>query len=167
MASPHTRRSASEDAKGDYQDGEREPDHHKRLVQYVLESLNMEEDFHFLRFEFLQRLNIVNLEIDLARMKSRFYDGKEASTEELEELDEKLQRYGKLKASQTSCGPELKSTHLDSYCDTQLPVSSRQAQLRQNKCPRPEIPATQILLVGWRPNRPVGFSLLLLRRRTP
>lgn len=31
----------------------------------------MEEDFHFSRFEFLQGLNIVSLEVDLTYMKSR------------------------------------------------------------------------------------------------
>lgn len=43
----------------------------KKLVDYINESVDTEEDFHFLRFESLQRLNFVKLEVDLARTKSQ------------------------------------------------------------------------------------------------
>ncbi|KAI0885794.1 uncharacterized protein GGS22DRAFT_199966 [Annulohypoxylon maeteangense] len=39
------------------------------LVAYVLQSLEEEEEFHFLRFEFLQRLNITQLQVKLARLR--------------------------------------------------------------------------------------------------
>ncbi|KAI1455353.1 hypothetical protein F4805DRAFT_275999 [Annulohypoxylon moriforme] len=39
------------------------------LVAYILQSLEEEEEFHFLRFEFLQRLNITQIQIKLARIK--------------------------------------------------------------------------------------------------
>ncbi|KAI1442944.1 hypothetical protein F5Y02DRAFT_232972 [Annulohypoxylon stygium] len=39
------------------------------LVAYVLQSLEEEEEFHFLRFEFLQRLNITQLQVKLSRLK--------------------------------------------------------------------------------------------------
>ncbi|KAK0741610.1 hypothetical protein B0T21DRAFT_359764 [Apiosordaria backusii] len=42
----------------------------KNLVEYVKRSLEAEEEFHFLRFEFLQRLNITQIQLDLIRMKS-------------------------------------------------------------------------------------------------
>ena len=39
----------------------------QNLVSYVNRSLDEEEDFHFLRFEFLQRLNLTQLEVKLVR----------------------------------------------------------------------------------------------------
>jgi len=45
-------------------------DEEKKLVAYVARSFNEEEDFHFLHLEFLQLLNIVNLQVKLVRMKS-------------------------------------------------------------------------------------------------
>ncbi|UNI23069.1 hypothetical protein JDV02_008909 [Purpureocillium takamizusanense] len=68
-------------------------DEKKRLVEYVTRSLNEEEDFHFLRFEFLQRLNIVNLQVQLARIKSRIQRDREASADVVEDLAAKLQQY--------------------------------------------------------------------------
>ncbi|KAI8725569.1 hypothetical protein NCS52_00128300 [Fusarium sp. LHS14.1] len=41
------------------------------LVAYVNRSIDEEEDFHFLQFEFLQRLNITQLEVRLAGLKSQ------------------------------------------------------------------------------------------------
>lgn len=43
----------------------------KKLVDYINESVDTEEDFHFLRFESLQRLNFVKFEVDLAWTKSQ------------------------------------------------------------------------------------------------
>jgi hypothetical protein len=65
------------------------------LVEYVNRSLDEEEDFHFLRFEFLQRVNIVRLELDLVRLKSRFQHDNRASIGDLDTLQSKLQDYGK------------------------------------------------------------------------
>jgi len=70
-------------------------DEKSKLFEYVNRSLSEEEDFHFLRFEFLQRLNIVNLQVQLARSKSRIQRDGEASADELEDLTTKLQQYGK------------------------------------------------------------------------
>ncbi|KAK4094326.1 hypothetical protein Purlil1_931 [Purpureocillium lilacinum] len=70
-------------------------DEKRRLFEYVTRSLSEEEDFHFLRFEFLQRLNIVNLQVQLARIKSRIQRDGEASADDLEDLTTKLQQYGK------------------------------------------------------------------------
>ena len=65
------------------------------LVEYVNRSLDEEEEFHFLRFEFLQRLNIVKLQLDLVRLKGRFQGEKRASIHGLETLESTLQKYGK------------------------------------------------------------------------
>jgi hypothetical protein len=67
----------------------------RNLIDYVDLSLNDEEEFHFLRFEFLQRLNIVNLQVDLIRLKSHFQQERKASAHELEILKTKMQDYGK------------------------------------------------------------------------
>lgn len=66
-----------------------------KMLNYVKESLDVEEDFHFLRFEFLQRLNIVNLQVELARVKSRLHQNKTASTAELDELRVLISNYSK------------------------------------------------------------------------
>lgn len=70
-------------------------DDEKNLVAYVDSSLKGEEDFHFLRLEFLQRLNIANLQVNLARMKNHIRKGGKASNEDMEELRISLQQYGK------------------------------------------------------------------------
>ncbi|KAL7952774.1 hypothetical protein V8C34DRAFT_309765 [Trichoderma compactum] len=68
-------------------------DNEKKLIAYVARSLNEEEDFHFLRLEFLQRLNIVNLQVKLVRMKSRIQREQTTSIEDMEELRTNLQQY--------------------------------------------------------------------------
>ncbi|KAI2469425.1 hypothetical protein F4781DRAFT_215760 [Annulohypoxylon bovei var. microspora] len=45
------------------------------LVAYVLQSLEEEEEFHFLRFEFLQRLNMTQMQIKLAKIKRGLGNG--------------------------------------------------------------------------------------------
>jgi uncharacterized protein (DUF2252 family) len=64
------------------------------LVEYINRSLDEEEEFHFLRFEFLQRLNIVRLQLDLVRLKGQFQRGKRATIQDLDALESKLQKYG-------------------------------------------------------------------------
>lgn len=69
----------------------------KSLVDYSFESVQVEEDFHFLRFEFLQRVNIVALENELAQIKSRLYAQDHiTSPQELEELRKVLREYGSI-----------------------------------------------------------------------
>jgi hypothetical protein len=68
-------------------------DDEKNLVAYVARSLNEEEDFHFLRLEFLQRLNITDLQVRLAQMKSRIQQDQKVSAKDMEELRIKLQQY--------------------------------------------------------------------------
>jgi hypothetical protein len=75
-------------------------DEEKNLVAYVNKSLENEEDFHFLRFEFLQRLNIVHLEVDLVRMRSKFRRAKRTSNgdlkTDLKNLQGTLRDYGEI-----------------------------------------------------------------------
>ncbi|UKZ75689.1 hypothetical protein TrVFT333_003381 [Trichoderma virens FT-333] len=65
----------------------------RKLCDYVDRSLNEEEDFHFLRLEFLQRLNIVNLQVKLVQTKGRIQRENKVSAEDLEELRISLQQY--------------------------------------------------------------------------
>jgi len=67
----------------------------RNLIEYVGRSLESEEEFHFLRFEFLQRLNIVQQEVDLVRTKSRFQREGNVSEEDLTGLKVKLEDYSK------------------------------------------------------------------------
>ena len=63
------------------------------FVKYAKRSLEQEEEFHFLRFEFLQRLNLTKLQVDLIRTKSRVQRNECASNEELKELKVQLEDY--------------------------------------------------------------------------
>jgi hypothetical protein len=63
-------------------------------VQYVHRSLDEEENFHFLRFEFLQRLNLTHFHVKLARIKSRVQKQGQCSEDELETLQDLLKDYG-------------------------------------------------------------------------
>ncbi|KAI7782629.1 uncharacterized protein LA080_013117 [Diaporthe eres] len=66
----------------------------RNLVRYTSDSVDKDEDFHFLRFEFLQRLNIVKLEYELTQIKSRLYRlDYITSAEELDKLRTRLHDY--------------------------------------------------------------------------
>ncbi|KAJ4312901.1 hypothetical protein N0V84_009711 [Fusarium piperis] len=63
------------------------------LVAYVNRSIDDEEDFHFLRFEFLQRLNITQLEVTLARLRSRIHTQGQINSDQQEILQKTLRDY--------------------------------------------------------------------------
>lgn len=66
------------------------------FVGYVQRSINEEEEFHFLRFEFLQRLNITQLQVKLARTKNEIQKNKKISEDDREKLRHNLQDYGSI-----------------------------------------------------------------------
>jgi len=66
----------------------------KSLVQYVRRSLEEEEEFHFLRFESLQRLNIAQIQLDLARLKSKINREGSLSGNDGRALTERLRDFG-------------------------------------------------------------------------
>lgn len=66
----------------------------KNLISYVNRSLQEEEDFHFLRFEFLQRTNIVALQVELIRLKKKIREDKDISENDLKILKDTLKDYG-------------------------------------------------------------------------
>lgn len=65
----------------------------QKLAQYVNESVNEEEDFHFIHFESLQRLNLVNLQCDLAQIKCQLLGQHNGTAQHVEELRIKLDQY--------------------------------------------------------------------------
>ena len=67
----------------------------ENFIRYVNRSLDEEEDFHFLRFEFLQRLNLAQLQVKLVRTKSQLQKSGKVSATELETLQTTLAAYGK------------------------------------------------------------------------
>ncbi|KAI8673007.1 hypothetical protein NCS56_00765300 [Fusarium sp. Ph1] len=71
-----------------------DPESYQRnLVAYVNRSVDEEEEFHFLRFEFLQRLNITQLEVKLARLKSQVHAHGQINSQEQEILQRTLRDY--------------------------------------------------------------------------
>jgi hypothetical protein len=66
----------------------------RNIITYVTRSLEDEEDFHCLRFEFLYRLNIVNHQVKLVRMKSQFQREGQASPAQLDDLATVMRDYG-------------------------------------------------------------------------
>lgn len=71
----------------------------EKLAAYTQASIENEEDFHFMRFESLQRLNIAHLQVNLTRMKSRLFGEQvDVLASDLEDLRLKLQQYSKLKS---------------------------------------------------------------------
>lgn len=110
-------------------------DEKRRLFEYVTRSLSEEEDFHFLRFEFLQRLNIVNLQVQLARIKSRIQRDGEASADDLEDLTTKLQQYGKGpgRVSKMPADPSPQATAIRDYQFLRNKASVERAEVPHRK----------------------------------
>ncbi|KAJ3462357.1 hypothetical protein MRS44_007143 [Fusarium solani] len=71
-----------------------EDDDDSNLVAYVNRSLEDEEQFHFLRFEFLQRLNITKLGVNLVRLKSDIQRQGHTTSDQSECLTTTLRDYG-------------------------------------------------------------------------
>lgn len=66
----------------------------QNLPKYVKRSLEDEEEFHFLRFEYLQRLNIAQLEVKLARLKSRVQRDGKVTAKDCNVVRKTLRDYG-------------------------------------------------------------------------
>ncbi|KAI0137848.1 hypothetical protein F4776DRAFT_621385 [Hypoxylon sp. NC0597] len=63
------------------------------IIAYVRRSLEEEEEFHFLGFEFLQRLNITQMQVKLARIKSCIQKEQDISSSNGELLEKTLRDY--------------------------------------------------------------------------
>ncbi|KAL4900894.1 hypothetical protein BDW74DRAFT_160767 [Aspergillus multicolor] len=68
-------------------------EHLQDILEYVDRSLNEEEDFHFLRFEQLQRVNITRLQLGLVQIKERLKNDEKFSDQDLDGLKVKLEDY--------------------------------------------------------------------------
>jgi hypothetical protein len=64
------------------------------LLGYVARSLEEEEEFHLLRFESLQRTNIVAQQLELFELKLKFQNGQGISADDLQDLKDTLKDYG-------------------------------------------------------------------------
>jgi len=71
----------------------------RNMVEYVRQSLADEEEFHFLRFEFLQRLNITQIQLDLIKLKSEINRDDVLSADNRQALQSRLKDYGRLRVS--------------------------------------------------------------------
>jgi len=63
------------------------------LIGYAQRSVKVDEDFFFLRFESLQRTNIVALEVKLLRIKANIKTTDDISDKDLDVLRETLEQY--------------------------------------------------------------------------
>ena len=70
------------------------PDDNTDLLKYVARSIEEEEEFHFLRFEKLQRINIVAQQVGLFQLKLRVENAQNASADDLKDLKNTLRDYG-------------------------------------------------------------------------
>jgi len=64
------------------------------LLRYIARSLEDEEEFHFLRFESLQRTNIAAQQLELFELKLKFQNAQDVSTKDLDDLKYTLKDYG-------------------------------------------------------------------------
>lgn len=90
----------------------------EELLQYVERSFNEYEEFHFLRFEKLQRINLVALQMKLIRTQDALSEASTISDDDLEKLRTNLEQYGK-QIPVASYATFLTDV---SYCDTKLPL---------------------------------------------
>ncbi|KAF7672925.1 vit family domain-containing protein [Alternaria burnsii] len=67
----------------------------KDLLDYIQRSIDQDEEFHFLRFEKLQRTNLVALQMKLIRTKDALSKASTISDDDLEKLRATLEQYGK------------------------------------------------------------------------
>lgn len=70
------------------------PENNTDLLQYIARSLGEEEEFHFLRFEKLQRTNIVAQQMQLFELRLKFENAQSASDDDLSDLKNSLKDYG-------------------------------------------------------------------------
>ena len=82
-------------------------DDEKAILDYVNRSLNEEEEFHFLRFESLQRTNIVRLQLRLIRLKNKLRIDEAVSASDHEDLQVALRDYGERESGRTEDGRHL------------------------------------------------------------
>lgn len=70
------------------------PDDNTDLLEYVARSIEDDEEFHFLRFERLQRTNIVAQQVELFGLKQQFKNAQDVSANDLKHLKDTLKDYG-------------------------------------------------------------------------
>jgi hypothetical protein len=98
LASDSTRiaktRSDSMLAQNTHLDSSTSPLGNADLLQYNKRSVDEDEEFSFMRFESLQRINITALQLKLARLKDTLRKTQDVSDDELENLRVNMEQYG-------------------------------------------------------------------------
>lgn len=131
----------------------------QNIIRYVSESLHREDEFSFLRLEFLQRLNIVHHEVALVRMKSELQAAAQASPTQLERLAVVLRDYSIylpiMRAVDGGLSARQSVTYtICSYSHPELPIyPSAHHSFRQNRQPRPKVPLKSLLYAADRRQR--------------
>ena len=72
-------------------------DESERLFHYTVAIINRQQDPFILGYELLQRLNLVNIQNDLARYKADIWKDMRASKEQMENLRKCLTNYSRYK----------------------------------------------------------------------
>lgn len=103
----------------------------KKLYSYIKKSLQEEENFHFMGFELLQRLNLTQYEVELACLKSKISEGQAVSQHDLLELRHKLKEYCECKIVRESCTDRIQFRH--SGCHPCLRTHHNQKDSRQGR----------------------------------
>lgn len=68
-------------------------DHIEGLLGYSQHSVQEDEEFHFMRFEHLQRVNIAALQLELVQMKDEIRTLEELNVNRVEQLRSTMEQY--------------------------------------------------------------------------
>lgn len=90
------------------------------VVNYVKESLEDEKEFHFLRLEYLQRINVVHQQLKLVRAKCKFQREGQALPFELDALAVTLRDYSKASFLLPFIDDVAQNANIVSYCHQRL-----------------------------------------------
>lgn len=71
-----------------------------QIFRYVNNSIEEEEGFHFLGFEFLQRLNLTHIQTELMTLKDEIFEHQKTSENAQKRLKALLVDYGERRCSE-------------------------------------------------------------------
>lgn len=126
--------------------------------------MKKDEDFHFLRFESLQRTNIVALQIRLVKLGDLLSKENDVSDGDLENLRQILEHYGEYMA--VNAQSEQKNLIVMSRRRiTKLPIPSQQEEPYHRRYVSEETSAMEALPFPIPPWQLLQLSLLLLCQR--
>jgi hypothetical protein len=131
------------------------------LLQYVARSVDEDEEFYFLRFESLQRTNIVALQTRLVRLKDKLRKKENVSDQDLESLRLTLEQYGKPTPFHHNADLTI---HENSYRHPELPLHSWPEISEQKHGKQETLIAPALLPVSGQRHYSFQLALLVPRR---